>query len=281
MTRAAWINGVVCAGDAPAVSAFDQGLRGLGVFETLRSVDGTLPTLAAHVLRMRWCGLHLGIDTGADVAAWHAVAAALLDRTGLRDAVLRLFCTRGDGRGLTRGMTVEPVPDTLEPLRRRGARVGVSPFRRHVDDPTAGLKLMSYAFCVLAREEALARGLDEAVLLSPDGHVQEGAFSNVFCLRDGVVYTPTLNGYLLPGVTRALVLRALRARGYRCREVTLGPEQFASADAIWLTSGVWEVMPVVAWCGRAVPGQDHGLAVHQALRADLARELRPPGAATV
>jgi branched-chain amino acid aminotransferase len=273
MTRAAWIDGRFLAADEPGVSPFDAGLRGLGVFETLRSVGGQWPTLAEHVERMGWCALRLGLSQGR-APAWHEVAGALLLKAGLNDGVLRLFATRGSGQTPTHGATLLPLPERLEDLRQQGVRAGLSPFRRHADDPTAGLKLMSYAFSVLAREEAQARGLDEAVLLSPEGWVQEGAFSNVFCLRDGAVYTPTLTGHFLPGVTRALLLRALRAGGVRCLEKTLTPESFAGADAIWLTSGVWEVMPVAEWCGRPVGGVDQGLRMQSALRTWLARDLR-------
>src|SRR5206468_3863066 len=96
----------------------------------------------------------------------------------------------------------------------------------------------------LAREEARAAGADEALLVSPAGELLEGAASNVFVVRDGVVCTPPLASDVLPGITRALVLECCAALGVEARQAPMHRDLLGPADEIFVTNSVQEVLPL-------------------------------------
>ena len=104
---------------------------------------------------------------------------------------------------------------------------------------------------ILLRQQAIDADTAEAILLK-DGYVIEGAASNVFIVKDGVLNTPPNSAALLPGVTRDLVLELASANGIPCREVDIPVEELAVSEEIWLTSSTREISPVVRLDGRMI-----------------------------
>jgi D-alanine transaminase len=94
------------------------------------------------------------------------------------------------------------------------------------------------------RHKAKQAGAVEALLVK-DGNVTEGAASNVFIVKDGVVKTPPKDGNLLPGITRDLVVELLLKSEIPCEEVAITDNELKQADEIWITSSTWEIVPVV------------------------------------
>jgi len=92
--------------------------------------------------------------------------------------------------------------------------------------------------------EARARGFSNALSRDPDGNVAETASTNVFMVRDGVVFTPVPNGTFLNGLTRQRVIGLLRADGVEVVETTLTIEDFHRAEEIFVTGNIAKVMPV-------------------------------------
>ncbi|EDN65458.1 aminotransferase [Beggiatoa sp. PS] len=74
----------------------------------------------------------------------------------------------------------------------------------------------------------------------------EGAASNVFIVVDGVAITPPKSQFILPGITRDLILEAMQAAQLPCREANIPETQLRSADEIWLTSSTREILPIIA-----------------------------------
>ena len=87
-------------------------------------------------------------------------------------------------------------------------------------------------------------GADLPLLVDPDGSVLEASRSNVFAVRGGVVATPPLDGRVLPGIARARTIEVARAAGIEVTERSLGIDELAAADEVFLTGGVRGVEPV-------------------------------------
>jgi branched-chain amino acid aminotransferase len=102
----------------------------------------------------------------------------------------------------------------------------------------------NYINSQLMTMEARDGGFAEAIALDVEGHVSEGSGENVFVVRDGVVYTPSLAHSILPGVTRQVAITLLRELGYEVREVSLPREMLYLADEIFLTGTAAEITPV-------------------------------------
>jgi branched-chain amino acid aminotransferase len=122
----------------------------------------------------------------------------------------------------------------------------------------------------LARDEARAAGADEALLVTAGGEVLEGTSSNLFAVIGGEVLTPRLSAGILPGITRALVLRTCAELGIPARECALERDQVIRADEIFLTSSVQEVVPLSRVDGREIPERQVGTRLLSAYRESVA-----------
>jgi len=104
---------------------------------------------------------------------------------------------------------------------------------------------------VLLRQAAHDAGADEPILVR-DGHVTEGAASNVFVARDGTLATPARGHPILPGINRDVVIELAREAALACVEGSVPEPRLRGADEIWITSSTMEVLPVVQLDGQPV-----------------------------
>ena len=95
--------------------------------------------------------------------------------------------------------------------------------------------------------EAKAKGFGNALVADALGNVAETATSNVFMVRDGVVFTPMPNGTFLAGITRARHIANLRADGVEVVETVLTFDDFRGADEVFLTGNLSKIMPARAF----------------------------------
>lgn len=103
----------------------------------------------------------------------------------------------------------------------------------------------------LIMQSAKQQGCQEAILIR-DGKVKEGCSSNLFVVKDDVIYTPPCDGEILPGITRNLILDMLQANNINYQETDISPEQLRNADEIWLTSSTKELAPIIELDGNTI-----------------------------
>ncbi|ELZ89894.1 aminotransferase class IV, partial [Haloferax sulfurifontis] len=108
----------------------------------------------------------------------------------------------------------------------------------------ARAKTHNYLNGILARVELRVTGADEALMLDADGYVTEGATSNLFFVDDDALCTPSLDGPVLPGITRRVVLDFARQEGIPIRERRFTPDDVRDANEAFLTNSTWELRPV-------------------------------------
>ena len=96
----------------------------------------------------------------------------------------------------------------------------------------------------LIKMEALLDDYDEAIALGPDGMISEGSGQNVFAVSQGVLYTPPVDGTLLPGITRDTVVTIAKDLGIEVRVQPLARETLYTSDEIFLSGTATEVAPV-------------------------------------
>jgi branched-subunit amino acid aminotransferase/4-amino-4-deoxychorismate lyase len=228
--------GVVPA-DAPVLRADDEGvLRGRAVFETLRVYGGRPFELDAHLDRLKTSAARLRLPEppGAELQSLAHDALAAADEA---DCALRFLWTPATGLAL-----VSPLPADLEELRGRGLGLQVCEW---ATGALAGAKSVSYAENMAAQAAAEEHGFDDALLVAPDGTVLEAPTANVWFREGDRLHTPSLDLPILAGVTRAVLLC-----GRSVDEGRYPLERLLSADEVFLTSSVREVMPVVRVGGR-------------------------------
>lgn len=113
------------------------------------------------------------------------------------------------------------------------------------------LKTLNLLPNVLAKQKAVEAGCIECIMFR-DGVLSEGAVSNIFVVKDGVILAPVKDHRVLPGVTYDLVLELAQANGMKHEVRDIGETEVRQADELWLTSSSREVQAIVEFDGRPV-----------------------------
>ncbi len=222
-----WLNGEF-GDETAAIHIGDRGLLlGDGVFETLLLVDGQPAFFDAHLDRLRAAAAALGIDAAIEAITLLRVVQELAIHNAAANGLgsCRITLTRGAGpRGLTFDQCA--VSATLlitvaayeKPEQAGILRLIVSAHRRNEHNLTSRLKTLNYLDNILARQEAVAEGADEAVMLNAAGRVACASAANIFLVaRDGVITPPVFEG-ALPGIVRGLLLAEAESAGLKIRK---------------------------------------------------------------
>ena len=217
----------------------DPGLLwGHSAFETVRVHRGRAVELPAHLRRLEGSCALLGLEAPAQAAVvpacWAAMAALAQE-----EAVLRITVTAG-GRWI---VWARPAPP-----RRATARCITRPRVLDPHVPAAA----KHGNRLRGRLLLTETGADEVIWLSPAGELVEGSWSNVVAVVDGVIFTHPADGSLLPGITRAAVLRLAREQGILTHELALPAD--APLTELYLSSSVHGLVPVVELDAAPAPG---------------------------
>lgn len=201
---------------------------GRGVFETIHVTNRAL-FLEEHLERMDNGACFLGIKRQIT----RETVEKLITGNGIGNCALKITLTSANTV-----MTTRPLPYE-EALCETGisAMMGIS--RRNADSRLVSIKSTAYAENLLEREAAAAQGCREAILLNGDGFLAEGSASNLFFVREGVLFTPSADCGLLPGIVRAFVIR-----GFPVREGRFLLSDLLEADEVFLTNSLMGVMGV-------------------------------------
>ncbi len=192
---------------------------GEGTFETFR-FNSTLPVLFNnHIERMREGAELLGIPILEKQYISDLVSSAISE-SGISDAYVKV-CLLSEGNtpfyeyaekaGVL--VIVKEYSVSPEPVKAR-----LCSFRRNSDSPLIRIKSLNYLENILARRQATASGCDEALFLNERNEIAEGSASNVFWVKDSVLFTPSIDCGVLPGVTRSLLVDYASEIGFELRE---------------------------------------------------------------
>lgn len=247
------LNGALMPAEEAQVSAFDSGfMQGIGLFETMRVYAGEVFRLERHLDRLAnsartlgWAVIPEPEQTREDVAQVVGMCAGADARLRLTVTTGSLRATAGDEPELTIVASVSPGGEYPDECYTRGVTVVRSDWRQSRHDLTAGHKTTSYFARLASLRAAYARLAFEVLWLTDEGHVAEGAISSLFAVRNDVLITPPLDAPVLPGITRATVMELARAQGVTTEEGSLTIDEVQTADEVFLTNSMMEIVPVV------------------------------------
>ncbi len=145
-----------------------------------------------------------------------------------------------------------------------GIRVKTSSYARHHVNVTMCRAKYSgtYANSILANQEALEHGYDEALLLDVDGFVAEGAGENLFIVKDNKLYEPELTSALI-GITRDTVIRLAEDLGLKVEQRRLTRDDVYTADEAFFTGTAAEVTPIKELDSRIIGTGKKGPITHK------------------
>jgi branched-chain amino acid aminotransferase len=239
---------------------------GLGVFEGVRAYKAEQGTaifrLQEHTDRLFRSAKILNMSMPFDKDTVNEATRAAVRENNLESAYIRPMCFYGsEGMGLRADNLRTHVmvaawewgaylgADNMQ----NGIKVRTSSYtRHHVNVTMCKAKANgNYINSMLALQEALACGCDEALLLDVDGFVAEGSGENFFMLRNGIIYTPELTS-ALEGITRETIMQIANECGYEVREKRITRDEVYAADEAFFTGTAAEVTPIRELDGRPV-----------------------------
>jgi branched-subunit amino acid aminotransferase/4-amino-4-deoxychorismate lyase len=242
------VNGRIVPASEATIGVLDLGfLRGVGAFETFRTYDGHPHALAEHLRRIWESAASFGQQPFFDEAACRKVVREIHSRSGHAELRVNMIVTPGShGEGVF-GSVGEPtwvviardVHAPPESAYAQGVSAIIFQSSRHL--PT--LKTTSYLSGRKGLELAAAAGAHEAFYIDEKGYVTEGVTSNVLIRVGNRVMTPVAD--CLPGITKAgvrVIAEGLGLTWYECR---LTRDDIYTADEVWITSAVRELLPIV------------------------------------
>lgn len=264
-----YLNGEFVPRSSARVPVEDRGfIFGDGVYEVWRVINGRLFETERHLARLERGLRELRITppelVRPDVLL--SVAERVLVESGLSEgeAALYVEVTRGAApraHAFPPGDTppgVFVMANRVKPadeLRERGAAaITVQDIRWLRCD----IKTIQLLPNVLAKQAASERGAVEAIMVR-DGVVTEGSHANLIAVFGGVLRTHPLNNFVLPGITRAVVLELARAQGIEVVERAFSQPELYEADELCIVGTTTDVMPIVRvddrTIGAGVPGE--------------------------
>ena len=239
---------------------------GMGVFEGIRAYKtdrGTaLFRLREHIARLFQSAHIMRMPIAFDADTINKACRDVVRRNNLESAYLRPVCFYGaEGMGLRADNLKTHLAIAAwewgaylgSEALKRGIRIKTSSYtRHHVNISMCKAKANGhYINSMLALQEALECGYDEALLLDNEGYVAEGSGENIFIIREGLIYTPDLTS-ALDGITRATAMTLAREAGYTVAEKRITRDEVYIADEAFFTGTAAEITPICELDGRTI-----------------------------
>ena len=226
---------------APVSSAM---LYGRGVFTTVAVHRGKPFLWTAHWARLKDHSDRLSVDlAGCTEQSVGEALNKLIAVNQVKDGRARVILLARRGRDVWKtkqagARKTDLLIMTGEPQKVPGAgmSLAVSPYRVNTASPLMGIRSLNYLEQVLSWEEAQTRDFHEAVMLNERGEIVSATMANIFWVKDGTLYTPTLATGAIAGVTRAAVIELAEKQFIPIIEGVYELTDLVDADEIFLTS---------------------------------------------
>lgn len=231
-------------------------LSGWGLFTTMRIVEGVAFAFERHWKRLQRDAEKTRCPFPFDEETVRGQLAEVLRTNEVRQGCARIYVIsnqigfwRSDEKFGTADLVITSsgLPSYRDPLRLALREQG-----RHAASPLAGVKVTSWLPNVWSLSEAQRDGYDEVILLNERGEVAECTAANVFCAKEGRVFTPPLLSGCLAGITREVVMEIGPGKGVTIEERTLFPDDLYSADEVFISSTNRSMLNVSEIAGRKI-----------------------------
>ncbi len=237
------------------ISVYDHGfLYGDGVFEGIRAYDGLVFKLKEHVDRLYRSAHAITLTIPMSKEDMIKAVVETLRTNKLKDSYIRLVVSRGVGDlGLDPRKCPKPtiiiITDQISIRAGNASETGVTTMfswvrRNPVDATTHEIKSLNYLNSILAKIEANACGVDEAICLKSDGCIAEGVGENVFIVKNGELFTPPTSTGALAGITAEMVTKICEKLQLKLTTADLTPFMLFTADEAFFTGTAMEVIPI-------------------------------------
>jgi D-alanine transaminase len=255
-----YLNGQYMPIEQAKISVLDRGfIFGDGVYEVIPVYSRRPFRLEEHLLRLQHSLDGIRLPNPHSVAEWTDIVEGLISRNEGADQYLYLHITRGVARrdhpfpnppvAPTVFAMSSPLSAPSDELIARGVSAISAEDNRWL---RCDIKAISLLPNVLLRQMSVDAGCSETVLIRDNEFLTEGAASNIFVVKNGVLLAPPKNHLMLPGITYDVILELAKAHDipYQVRKIYAG--ELFDADELLLTSSTREVQAITRLDDKAV-----------------------------
>ena len=256
-----WMNGQYIKSEEIRISPFDHGfLYGVGFFETFRTYNGNVFLFEEHMDRLRRALSEYQITMPYEDAEILAAVRKLNDAEVGEDGYFRLNISAG-AHDIGLAPSSYPKPNVILfrkelSITVRGTEKAGVWLETARNNPESTIRHKSHNFLnnVRGRLELPSLQEIEGLFVTADGFVAEGVTSNVFWVKNGVLFTPAIETGILPGTTRAVIIEIARTAGLVVNEGFYSKTDSENADELFVTNAVQELVPLSSLGDVLLPG---------------------------
>ena len=248
-----YLNGEIIPADEAKISPLDRSFTfGDGVYEVIPSYNQELFLFEDHLERFKISLAKTFIPAPTELDNLEDILKKLHVKNRYHNQSFYIQITRGvqESRSHTASENIVPT------LFINSQNLDINPFRGNANKEGLRVRLeddIRWQRCdikttalignILSMHDPSLETVDE-ILLHKDGILNEGSKSNVFLVKQGKVYTPSLNQNILPGVTRNFIINLLKKNNIEVFEEEISVDSIYECEEIWLTSSTKEIQPV-------------------------------------
>ncbi len=250
-----YLNGKFLPLEEAHVSVLDRGfIFADGVYEVIPAYGGKLFRLSEHLQRLENSLNSIKLSNPLTEQQWVEILETIITKNSGTNQSVYLQITRGPAKR-NHNFPEQVVPTVFvmsEELKSLPPSTGVKAITcNDTRWQNCDIKSISLLANILLRNQAIETGAAESILIR-DGYVMEGAASNIFVIVDGVAITPPKNQFILPGITRDLIIEAMQAANLPCKEADIPIAYLETATEIWMTSSTKEIVPIIELDGKMI-----------------------------
>ena len=249
MTDIVYLNGDFVSKASAKISVLDRGfLFGDGIYEYIPVYQSNPFRLKEHIERLDLCLDAIRLSKPYDLTKWQSIIDEVISLNGGGNLSIYIQVTRGCDTVRNHDYDKNIKPTVLVMASELSAKVAeLNPIKaallQDIRWQNCHIKSVSLLGNILLKQQATAQGFDEAVLYRDDS-VTEGTSSNVFMVKDAVIYTPPKSNHILSGITRDLLIELANKNGIRVIESKILTQQLFEADEVWVSSSSREISPI-------------------------------------
>jgi len=272
------VNGQIVDRSRAMVDIEDRGYQfGDGVYEVIRVYNGKLFTPAEHLERFAGSLHKIGIVPPYTNDELLKILQELVEKNQLQLGIIYMQMTRGAAprdhafpKGKVSPALTAYTKETPRPVSY-SASGGTAILTEDIRWLRCDIKSLNLLGNVLAKQKASEQNCYEAIQYRGET-VTEGSSSNIFMVKDGVIITHPSTQLILKGITKDVVFNICEQKNLRIEERTFSPQELISADEVFLTSTVSEVLPIITINGKQIGGGTPGM-ITRKLQAYFSQEI--------
>lgn len=249
------INGKLFDESTAVISVFDRGfLYGDSVYEATRTFNRKAFRIHQHLDRLFNSAEKIELEPTVSREEILSALEKTIAASPHDNHSIRIILTRGTNKDI--GLDTELsgpnnliiMTKSIPPNPDWWYTAGVSMIFHNKKSTQKGSlpKSGNYQENMLAHKDAIEKGATDAIMVNSEGHVTEGSTSNVWLVKKGVIYTPSLGDGVLEGLTRKTLFEMARLQNIPMKEASLTQQDFLTADECFVTSTTRNIVPVTS-----------------------------------